>query len=459
MCWIGTTCASPTGATYTASYDAWGNVTSRTYTGTTVTLTYDVLDHLVAWNAGSTNQEWYAYDASGNRVLRRSTTSSGTSITTYAFGLEEHFYGATGINTGNTFYYRLGGRLIGTLTGITTLTPQFFLTDALGSVLATFSATAGSAAVLGNQVYGPYGNQRYTQGSMGTAKGYTGQYADATGLDYYNARYYDPIVGRFVSADTVQGNEQGMDPYAYVMGNPETMNDPTGQWMQFAVAIGSIAGLLVGACITGPVGVIFLAIALVGAVKGLDNAVQQARDNRNISLEQGLDEYGKAVLQGEYEGAIDKIPGISSIVNYGCDIVTGKTPDEWINNWQINDPNPSQDKPTVHPVTPRQDGPVVHPKDINTITIKAQSMIQPRGNAGGLTRAGVKKASSSVSKKTYTYTSTRSSSSWKQTSAQGNYSYTSSVYHYTGANSIYDYSTFSASNGYYQKNIGGIRMS
>jgi RHS repeat-associated protein len=225
---LGTTCANPTGASYMASYDAWGNVTSRTYAGTTATLTYDVLDHLVAWNAGSTNQQWYAYDASGNRVLLRSTTGSGTSITTYAFGLEEHLYGATGINTGNTYYYSLGGRLIGSLTGITTLTPQFFLTDALGSVLATFSATAGSAAVLGNQVYGPYGNQRYTQGSMGTAKGYTGQYADATGLDYYNARYYDPIVGLFVSADTVQGNEQGMDPYAYVGGNPETMVDPSG---------------------------------------------------------------------------------------------------------------------------------------------------------------------------------------------------------------------------------------
>ena len=93
-------------------------------------------------------------------------------------------------------------------------------------MLATFSATAGSAAVLGNQVYGPYGNQRYTQGSMGTAKGYTGQYADATGLDYYNARYYDPIVGRFVSADT----EQGIDPYTYMRGNLETMTDPTGQF-------------------------------------------------------------------------------------------------------------------------------------------------------------------------------------------------------------------------------------
>jgi hypothetical protein len=35
-------------------------------------------------------------------------------------------------------------------------------------------------------------------------------------------------MGQFLSADQVQGNAQGMDPYAYVMGNPETQTDPTG---------------------------------------------------------------------------------------------------------------------------------------------------------------------------------------------------------------------------------------
>jgi len=63
-----------------------------------------------------------------------------------------------------------------------------------------------------------------------TTKGFTGQYADSvTGLDYYNARYYDPVAGVFLSADSVQGNMQGMNPYGYVRGNPETNTDPTGQ--------------------------------------------------------------------------------------------------------------------------------------------------------------------------------------------------------------------------------------
>jgi len=31
----------------------------------------------------------------------------------------------------------------------------------------------------------------------------TGQRLDSNGLYYYNARYYDPLIGRFISADTI----------------------------------------------------------------------------------------------------------------------------------------------------------------------------------------------------------------------------------------------------------------
>ncbi len=107
----------------------------------------------------------------------------------------------------------------------------FYLTDALGSLLASFSNTANSAALKSNQLFSPYGTARYTSGTLNTAKGFTGQYNDSlTGLDYFNARYYDPVVGVFLSADKAQGNMQGMNPYAYVQGNPETHSDPTGQY-------------------------------------------------------------------------------------------------------------------------------------------------------------------------------------------------------------------------------------
>jgi RHS repeat-associated protein len=246
---LGTTCSNLNNASYSAGYDAFGNLTTRSYNGSTATLSYDALDWLSEWNAGSNSQDWYAYDATGQRVLQRSTSGS-TTMTVYAFGLEEHLYDGSGNHLSDTFYYSLSNgsnsqsnngqsdasnastnyaqnrRLLGALTSSGT---QFYLTDTLGSVVSTFSNTAGSAAILGNQVYDPYGTQGYNAGTMATAKGFTGQYADPTGLDYYNARYYDPVTGRFLSADVKQDNLHGFDPYAYVQGNPETKNDPTGQ--------------------------------------------------------------------------------------------------------------------------------------------------------------------------------------------------------------------------------------
>jgi YD repeat-containing protein len=202
----GTTCANKASAVYQSSSNTWSDVTGRTYpSATSVTLAYNSLDQFVRWTTGTGSNEFYAYDASGNRVLRRSTSGGTTTMTVYAFGLEEHLYSGTGTSQGNTYYYSLAGRLIGELTGTTPKT-NIFLTDPLGSVLATFSNTAGVAALLGNQVYGPYGTQRYSSGgTMGTNKGFTGQYNDTvTGLDYYNARYYDPVVGVFLAVVTVQ---------------------------------------------------------------------------------------------------------------------------------------------------------------------------------------------------------------------------------------------------------------
>ncbi len=251
----GSPACSATGTTdYSASYDAWGNMNSRvTGTTTSSTFTFDAQDHFVRWHGNTstaTNGEWYLYNAEGNRVLRRSAnTSAGgnpatsaSTITVYAFGLEEHTYSYSGsgselTNTGNTYYYMLAGRLISKLSGISTLSTSFLLTDLLGSVVSSVSNTAGSAQVQWNQIYGPYGEKRSSAGTIDIAKGFTGQYSDdLTGLDYYVARYYDPVIGRFLSADTKEDNFSGFDPYAYVSGNPETKNDPTG--LSLADALG-----------------------------------------------------------------------------------------------------------------------------------------------------------------------------------------------------------------------------
>jgi uncharacterized protein RhaS with RHS repeats len=48
---------------------------------------------------------------------------------------------------------------------------------------------------------------------------------------YYGARYYDPAVGRFISADTLvpnPANPQTLNRYSYVNNNPILYTDPTG---------------------------------------------------------------------------------------------------------------------------------------------------------------------------------------------------------------------------------------
>ena len=235
------TCASKGTVDYTGSYDSWGNTTSQVRGGITRTLNYDGLDHLVRWSSSvNSQQEWNLYDASGERVLRRTYDGTNTVLTVFAFGVEEHAYsysgsGSSDTNTSNTYYYTLGGHTLGTWDGTSPGSPttNFLLTDTLGSVVSSFNNLPnGAAVVLGDQVYGPYGNRRVQQGTISTSKGFTGQFTDfVAGLDYYNARYYDPVVGVFVSADKVQGNLQGMNPYGYVGENPETSTDPTGQFI------------------------------------------------------------------------------------------------------------------------------------------------------------------------------------------------------------------------------------
>jgi len=50
----------------------------------------------------------------------------------------------------------------------------------------------------------------------------------------YGARFYDPLLGRFISADTVvpgAGNPQALNRYAYVLNNPLRYTDPSGHWI------------------------------------------------------------------------------------------------------------------------------------------------------------------------------------------------------------------------------------
>ncbi|MCR4265780.1 RHS repeat-associated core domain-containing protein, partial [Nitratireductor sp. ZSWI3] len=70
-----------------------------------------------------------------------------------------------------------------------------------------------------------------------TQKGYIGERYDAeTGLIYLNARYMDPVFGRFISPDdwdpTLPG--VGTNRYAYAQNDPINKSDPSGHDYEFS---------------------------------------------------------------------------------------------------------------------------------------------------------------------------------------------------------------------------------
>ncbi len=101
--------------------------------------------------------------------------------------------------------------------------------DHLGSLSEVTSATGGRIA---QERYYPYGRVRW--GSAPTSYNFTGQRLDqSTGLLFFQARYYDPRLARFVSADTMvpePGNPQSLNRYSYTLNNPLRYTDPTGHW-------------------------------------------------------------------------------------------------------------------------------------------------------------------------------------------------------------------------------------
>jgi RHS repeat-associated protein len=103
--------------------------------------------------------------------------------------------------------------------------------------------------------YYPFGVRRNSQGTLDTDKLFTGQRLDDTGLYFYNARYYDATIGRFISADPVvpdYTNPQSLNRYAYCLNNPLKYIDPTGHsWWSNLVNIIKVVITAVVDTITG----------------------------------------------------------------------------------------------------------------------------------------------------------------------------------------------------------------
>jgi len=120
----------------------------------------------------------------------------------------------------------------------------YYHTDHLGS---SNVITDGAGNMVREIYYMPYGASNTVSGSIDVRHKFTGQELDdETGLYYYGARYYDPAIGRFISADTIVPNfadPQSLNRYSYVRNNPIIYTDPSGNHpVLFAMAAGAIIG-------------------------------------------------------------------------------------------------------------------------------------------------------------------------------------------------------------------------
>src|SRR5690554_5512639 len=116
-------------------------------------------------------------------------------------------------------------------------TVQYFHTDALGSVVAV---TGANGALIERRENEPYGAQLTP--AVQDGPGYTGHVQDAaTGLVYMQQRYYDPVIGRFLSVDPVtaygSGDWRQLNRYAYAYNNPHKFTDPDGRLPLVAVPV------------------------------------------------------------------------------------------------------------------------------------------------------------------------------------------------------------------------------
>jgi RHS repeat-associated protein len=215
------------------TYDLSGNLTS--YNGTTI-LSYDALNvvkeatvpgvagrRVFLYTAGDeriatinvlgttvTETEWTLRDASGKVLRRVSKTPTGP------WRWEEDYI------------YR-GSQLLAAEVADNRRTLRFHL-DHLGT---PHLITANGGVEVGRPRYFAFG-QEVRATADGEPMKFTGHERDGRSLDYMHARYYDPLMGRFVSVDPVSSvtlalvSPQAWNRYTYVRNNPLGAFDPDG---------------------------------------------------------------------------------------------------------------------------------------------------------------------------------------------------------------------------------------
>lgn len=276
------------GAKTTYTHDANGNLTLRSRTDSQLHFIYDAKNRLVQVN--DKNAETiarYQYDPFDRRI---SKTVAGVS-SYYLYNNEGLIaeYNQQG-QALNRYGYRPAGTwgtdpvFIETVSALNPDTKRYFYyhNDQLGT---PYKVTDNTGFVVWQTQFDSFGNALLANNNQITNNlRFPGQYFDAeTGLHYNWRRFYDPELGRYITADPID-LAGGANLYTYVDGDPVNRIDPNGEC--------ALAGIASGMAIN----------AAINAATG------------------GCEEYGffDAVLDGLCVGVISKAGRLGKLASKGC---------------------------------------------------------------------------------------------------------------------------------------------
>ena len=207
------------GSNVYATYDANGAVATRSEWGTSYIHVNDLNGRLSQVTVGSTATT-FSYADGGDLVAK---SVGGTATLHIAMG---GLFEKNPQSGAVTKYYRFGSVLV----AMRDSAVHYLGQDHLGSTSLQMSA---SATVEGVQLRAPYGEPWLATGNLVTDRQYIGgrSFETALGsLEHLGARFYSPVLGRFMSPDPVLPKEpRTLDRYGYAAANPLRMTDKTGR--------------------------------------------------------------------------------------------------------------------------------------------------------------------------------------------------------------------------------------
>ena len=338
----------------TLTYDRVGNPLTYFNGDTSWTFTWRFGRQLATATDG-TNTITNEYDVDG---IRQSKTVNGVehNYTVLNEKIVRETYGTT---TVDYFYDNNGAPYKIVVDEDGTTYTGYYALNSQGDVIAILNSSGTS---LVKYTYDAWGNE--VGRTYGTANGgsklyqynalkYRGYYYDSDlGFYYLNSRYYDPLIGRFVSADDVsvlsveQGNLLQYNLYAYCLNNPVNMADDSGSIAFITVAkviceVGlGVASYMLSSAITGEKitleGIAVSATASFFGTFGKKLAIVSAVINgvaTAVSSYKNGEEFGTALFLGTVSGLAsyysvntiaEKVsPGIAWGVQMACSATVG----------------------------------------------------------------------------------------------------------------------------------------